>query len=331
MTDYTDFLAGAGWASAEVRPLAGDASNRRYLRVSRNGHRAVLMDAAPERGEDTGPFLKIAAHLRAVGLHAPAVFSSDPVAGLILLEDLGDGLFARRFEIEPDSQNRLYKSAIDVLLRLHAGPLPPGDVPDYTACPMAEAAKLAGIWYADDLPSAEALATSMTTALTALDWSQPVLVLRDYHAENLLWIDNADGLDRVGLLDFQDAARGHPVYDVISLMQDARRDVPADVAHAMAMHYQTGSGMTGAVFDHAAAVLGAQRALRILGVFARLSLHFNKPDYVDLIPRVWGQLQANLHHPSLRDLAELTSECLPKPSAEHLASLKARAGTCPRL
>ncbi|WP_425092352.1 aminoglycoside phosphotransferase family protein [Tropicimonas sp. S265A] len=331
MTAYAAFLTRAGWDGAACTPLAGDASNRRYMRVRLGNRRAVLMDAAPERGEDTGPFLQIAAHLRHSGLHAPEVYATDPERGIVLLEDLGDGLYARVFETTPELQNRLYTAAIDVLLRLHGAPLPGTGVPNYSAEPMAAAATLAATWYASAPDSASKLSAAMGSALATLDWSNPVLVLRDYHAENLIWMDGFEGLAKVGLLDFQDAARGHPVYDVISLMQDARRDVPEPVADAMATHYCTASNMDRDLFTRDAAVLGAQRALRILGVFARLSLHFNKPDYVDLIPRVWAQLEANLAHPALQDLHAVARTILPPPTPEYLDTLRQKAGTCPTL
>ncbi|MEM9393830.1 MAG: phosphotransferase [Pseudomonadota bacterium] len=331
MTDYANFLSKTEWAGAETRPLAGDASNRRYLRVSLGERRAVLMDAARDRGEDTAPFIQIAEHLRGLGLHAPEIFAADRAAGLLLLEDLGDTLYARLFEAQPALESRLYTGAIDVLLHLHRSALPRDEVPDYTAETMSEAAKLAAIWYAEKPERGDEVGAGVLLALKALDWSSPVLVLRDYHAENLIWIDDEAGLNRVGLLDFQDAALGHPVYDVISLMQDARRDVARTVAADMARQYQDGAGMAVDAFDHAAAVLGAQRALRILGVFARLSLHYNKPHYVDLIPRVWDQLQENLRHAALEPLAELVRDILPEPDAKYLHRMKARAGTCPTL
>lgn len=329
MTLYDQFLETAGWTGAKITPLAGDASNRRYSRAALQGRTAVLMDAPPSRGEDTAPFLKIAAFLRRAGLHAPEVFASDPVAGLVLLEDLGDGLFARRIEQEPALQAPLYDGATDVLLQLHDAGLPEGPLPDYMPPEMAEAATLAATWYAQDADAAEPLRAAVAQSLDALDWSRPVLVLRDYHAENLIWIDAETGLNRIGLLDFQDAARGHPVYDVVSLMQDARRDVPPETARRVATRFCDRSGMEADTFARAAATLGAQRALRILGVFARLSLHYAKPGYIDLIPRVWDQLTENLTHPALAGLRETAAQSLPAPTPDLLSDLRQRAGTCP--
>jgi len=331
MTAHKEFLSKAGWGDAVIRPLNADASNRYYLRVTGKDRVAVLMDAAPERGEDTAPFLRIAEHLHATGLHAPQIYAKDTARGLLLLEDLGDALFARVFEADRTAEVPYYTAAIDVLIALHAAPLPKGALPDYGPETMADAARLAPIWYAGIDSAAEPVRDAMLAPLQALTWDRPALVLRDYHAENLIWIDNEKGLSRVGLLDFQDAALGHPVYDVVSLMQDARRDVSARTAKAIGAHYTAASGMNAQDFETAAAVLGAQRALRILGVFARLSLHFGKPQYVDLIPRVWGQLHQNLDHPALTGLRAVVAEHLPAPDPALLDDLRERAGTCPTL
>lgn len=320
------FLTRAGWQGETIRSLAGDASNRRYDRLTLGGRPVVLMDAPPETGERVAPFLSVARHLDGLGLHAPAILAEDEAQGFLLLEDLCDGLYARLFEADPEQQVPLYREALAVLRSLHAGAPPP--LPAYGAPEMAEAATLAPIWYAGSDDTAP-LAAEMATALAALDWSRPVPVLRDYHAENLIWCPDETGLRRVGLLDFQDAALGHPVYDVASLFYDARRDVPPEVVEALRSEVfgWFASDLPG--FDHAVAVLTAQRALRILGVFARLSLHFDKPGYVDLIPRVWDQLQHSLQHPSLGTLRSLVAETLPPPRAAHLDDLRARAGSCP--
>ncbi len=158
-----------------------------------------------------------------------------------------------------------------------------------------------------------------------------MLVQRDYHAENLLWLPERDGAARVGLLDFQDAAAGHPAYDLVSLLEDARRDVTQATVAAAKAHYLALTGFDPAQFDLAYAAMGAQRNLRILGVFARLSLHFGKPGYVDLIPRVWDHLRTDLAHPSLAELRGLVQAALPDPSVAKLQELKDRCGTVPTL
>jgi len=158
-----------------------------------------------------------------------------------------------------------------------------------------------------------------------------VLIQRDFHAENLLWLPNRTGVQRVGLLDFQDARTGHPAYDLVSLLKDARRDVPAKVERAMIARYVQNTNSDPRAFDAAYQLLGVQRNLRILGVFARLSLHFNKPHYVDLIPRTWAHLMQGLSHPALKKLRDQVLKDLPPPTPENLTVLKEKCASIPTL
>jgi hypothetical protein len=148
------------------------------------------------------------------------------------------------------------------------------------------------------------------------------MVLRDYHAENILFLPDRSGTARAGLLDFQDALLGHRAYDLVSLVQDARRDVRADTAEACITHYCTATGQAETPYRASLAVLGAQRNLRILGVFARLAATRGKPHYIDLIPRVWAHLQNDLAHPLLAPVKEVLDTALPAPSPDHLTRLK---------
>lgn len=328
------FLQTAGWGQARRTPLAGDASNRRYERLTLGGRSAVLMDAAPERGEDVRPFRRIARHLRGLGLSAPAILAGDEAHGFLLLEDLGDDLFARVVARRPDLEDTLYAAAIDVLIALHDHPAP-ADLTPYDAPVMADMAALALDWY---LPGATGTTTARRAEFHALiaDLCRthapgtPVLIQRDYHAENLLWLPDRQGTARVGLLDFQDAMAGHPAYDLVSLLQDARRDVPAAVQEAMIQRYIAATGGEEGTFRTACAMLGAQRNLRILGVFARLAMRDGKAHYIDLIPRVWGYLQDDLAHPALAPLAGLLADLLPAPTAHRLQRIKAQCATIPK-
>ncbi|WP_138466864.1 aminoglycoside phosphotransferase family protein [Poseidonocella sp. HB161398] len=337
LTDpFRDFLEAAGWGDAACRPLAGDASNRRYSRVTApGGGSAVLMDAPPERGENVRPFLAIARHLAGLGLSAPAILHADEARGLLLIEDLGDDLFARLAKADPACEEPLYLAAIEVLAVLARHEAPAGLMP-YDSTTMPELGALALDWYAHggdkaaDPQARAALCAALRAVLAPHDGPR-VLVQRDYHAENLLWLPERSGAARVGLLDFQDAAAGHPAYDLVSLLEDARRDVAPATAAAARAHYLGLTGAEPGAFDLAYAAMGAQRNLRILGVFARLSLHFGKPGYVDLIPRVWGHLQTDLAHPSLAALKDIALAALPEPTPEHLQSLKDRCGTVPTL
>lgn len=323
------FLATTDWRGAALRPLAGDAGNRAYFRLtSKSGHPAVLMDAPPEKGEDVRPFLTIDRWLTANGLSAPAIYAEDVANGFLLIEDLGDGLYARIAEHDPELEKPIYEAAIDALLEIGKGT--PPDVEAYDSPTMAPLAGLAGIWYASDRSLAQEIETATEAALSSLPDTKPTLVLRDFHAENLLWLPDRKGAARVGLLDFQDARQGHPAYDVASLLRDARRDVPEELQDHLTARFGGGLGWNRDESSLALAAQGAQRNLRILGVFARLSLHFSKPQYVDLIPRVWRNLQAELKHPDLANLRSLVST-LPAPTSSHLQDLKNRCGTIPKL
>jgi aminoglycoside/choline kinase family phosphotransferase len=171
--------------------------------------------------------------------------------------------------------------------------------------------------------------TTLKAALRAHADGPRVLVLRDFHAENLLWLPGRAGLARVGLLDFQLGQLGQPGYDLVSLLQDARRDVAAETEAAMIARFVTATGVMPAAFAAHYAVLGAQRALRILGIFARLCLVAGKPGYVALIPRVWGQLQRNLAHPALADLRAVCDDLLPEPTPDILNRIRSQCSPSP--
>lgn len=319
------FLNRAGWAGAERRFLAGDASARSYDRLTRAGKTAVLMDAPPDRGEDVGPFVAIARHLTALGLSAPGIIAQDRDHGFLLLEDLGDDLFARLTDQDPSCEPVLYAAAVDVLIRLQSHRPAPG-LPDAGAADWAGAAAVALDWYRYAITAGRVdtgpFRQTLQAALEAHANGPRVMILRDYHAENLLWLPQRAGVARVGLLDFQLAQLGQPGYDLVSLCQDARRDVRPDVQAAMIRRFADAKGLEEAGFAAAYAALGAQRALRILGVFARLCLDMGKPGYVALIPRVWAQLQQNLSHPALADLSLLCADLLPDPTASRLERIR---------
>ncbi|MBI6629477.1 aminoglycoside phosphotransferase family protein [Pontibaca salina] len=322
------FLAGTRWAKAQREPLAGDASSRRYERLNdpQTGATAVLMDAPPDQGEDVRPFVRIANHLRDLGLSAPEILAEDTENGFLLLEDLGDDLFARLLNTTPKQENDLYRAATDVLIALHN--TDPPELKTYTPPIMAEMTDLAfthyraAIWGRSEPQLQERFQQRFTDILSQSVQSEPVLVLRDYHAENLLWLPKRDGIARVGLLDFQDAVLGHPAYDLVSLLQDVRRDVSVAVEQVMLTHYIKQTDADDHRFRRAYAVLGVQRNLRILGVFARLARERNKPYYLTLMPRVWEHLTRGLDHPALAPVAELLTRELPPPTPENLDRLK---------
>jgi len=324
------FLAGAGWGAATRHHLAGDASDRRYLRLHLADRTAVLMDSPPGGADNVLAFVTMARHLRGLGLSAPKVLAKDLADGFLLLEDLGDGLLARLLATNPDREAALYAPAVDVLHHLQSVPVPL-DLPDLSPADWAQAAGLAVDCYAFAAtfcrPDPEPLLAALAAALAAHADGPRVLILRDFHAENLLWLPERTGLARVGLLDFQLGQMGQSGYDLVSLLQDARRDVTTATESAMIARFVAATGADARTFAAQYAVLGTQRALRILGVFARLCLTAGKPGYLRLIARVWGQLQRNLLHRALTDVRAECARLLPEPTPEILKRIESQCAT----
>jgi aminoglycoside/choline kinase family phosphotransferase len=328
----TRFLIAAGCGAATRQHLAGDASDRRYERLRLGAATMVLMDSPPGGADDPAAFVAMAGHLGRLGLSAPKVLAQDLTDGFLLLEDLGDGLFARLLAADPGREASLYAAATDCLLHLQANP-PPAGLPNLSAADWAEAACFAPDWYAlaatGKSPDRAAFLKAMTRALVTWADGPRVLILRDYHAENLLWLPERKGLARVGLLDFQLGQLGQPGYDLVSLLQDARRDVAPGTEAAMIARFAAATSAPPDRFAAQYAVLGAQRALRILGVFARLAVKAGKPGYLRLLPRVWNQLQRNLMHPALADLRLVCDAILPPPTPDILQRIESQCPTSP--
>jgi N-acetylmuramate 1-kinase len=296
-----DFLAAHGWAGAEIRPLAGDASFRRYFRVHRGSDTAVLMDAPPEH-EDIGPFLTVAGHLLDRGFSPPRPLAIDRVRGLLLLEDFGDERVAPLLLREPHREKTIYETAVDILARI-AGQPAPDDIPPYDEAAMLREVGLFADWYAPavglevDAEGYYAAWNQVWGDVLSIVERNPVLVLRDYHADNLMVLNGRHGL---GILDFQDALAGHPAYDLVSLLQDARRDVAPELEEEMLeRYYQAASVADRQAFRGHYEILGAQRNTKILGIFTRLWKRDGKPHYLPFQPRVWAYLERNLSHPAL--------------------------------
>ena len=296
------FLDAAGWGGAEIAPLAGDASFRRYFRVHHPAlGAAVLMDAPPEH-EDSRPFIAIAEHLDAQGLRAPRILHRDLEAGLLLLEDFGDRRVAPVLARDAEGERSIYEAAVDTLVDLHRAPLPQG-VGAYDEAILLREVELFTDWYlpalGQDAVDREGFTAAWKEAwpgLLARSVAHPVLVLRDYHADNLMLLE--DG--RLGLLDFQDALAGHAAYDLVSLLQDARRDVAPALERAMREHFIERSGIEDAeTFRADYELVGAQRNVKILGIFTRLWKRDGKAHYLDFQPRMWGLVERNLAHPAL--------------------------------
>lgn len=301
------FLADAGWEGARVEPLAGDASFRRYFRVRHPAHgAAVLMDAPPPH-EDPRPFIAVAEWLVGRGFSAPDILARDLDQGLLLLADFGDARLRETLDDTPAKESTLYGAATDLLAELHRHSPMPGLSPHGLSEWLAEL-ELFPDWYAPAVGievdrASYARAWQEVLAPVAADGLGPVTVLRDYHAENIMLVSGRDGIAHLGLLDFQDALAGHPAYDLASILEDARRDVPPQVEQAMLDRYVASSGQ-GEPFRRAYWALAAQRNTRILGVFCRLWKRDGKPGYRRFQPRMWGLLERDLAAPHLAPVRE---------------------------
>lgn len=308
-----DFLAEAGWHGAEVEPLPGDASFRRYFRVRNGDARALVMDAPPPH-EDPRPFLHVGKWLAEHGLRAPHIHAERAGEGLVLIEDFGPDRMRDWLDKNPAAEHAVYARAVDALVALHQ--CPPGPFAPYSLDVYLREALLFCEWYCP-LASLQVdmggFVAAWREALAPLLVRQVpgVTVLRDYHAENIMLLSpDAHGGGEQGLIDFQDALVGHPAYDLVSLLQDARRDVSPELEAAMLAHY-CASTSCDPHFAEDYALLGAQRNAKIVGIFARLWQRDGKPRYLPMIPRVWAAMERDLAHPALAPVAQWFAANIP--------------------
>ncbi|WP_342069445.1 aminoglycoside phosphotransferase family protein [Yoonia algicola] len=304
------FLAGSTWQDWARAPLAGDASARRYHRLTAGRYSVILMDAPPENGEDIMPFMRIATLLRDAGFSVPDILLHDTKNGLLLLSDLGTADYAQWLRQHPSDEAALYQSAATVLLKLEQV-TPPPHLKRMTPSVGAEMVEIIGTHYSH--APVKDLCTQMQKALEEFAPEPTVLALRDYHAENLIWRKDKPGLDQVGLLDFQDAFVAPHGYDLASLLRDARRDVSPTVVEETIAYFSAHTKAKGP-FRTSLACLGVQRNLRILGVFARLVSEFDKPRYRAFMPRVWAHIMEDLKNPALATLRQTVMDLVPEPT-----------------
>jgi aminoglycoside/choline kinase family phosphotransferase len=311
-------LGQAGLAGAVPESLAGDASARRYWRLRQAGRTAILGHSpGPDGSDECRRFVAVGVWLAERGFSAPRILAADTGAGLMLVEDLGDDLVARLCETAPEMEAEIYLATAGMLADLACHD-PPGFVRPLDGPALGALMSVLPDAYVPAMGGDRAAAAGIGTIVAAL-WSDcgagddVVLSLRDFHAENLIWLPGRQGSARLGLLDFQDAVAAHPLYDVVSLLQDARRDVSPEMADLIRDAAIARLGPDRDRLALAFALLGAQRALRIAGVFVRLSVDRGRVGYLDLLPRVWRNLRRNLDHPGLEGLRALVLDALPAP------------------
>jgi hypothetical protein len=343
------FLDQARWGGATARYLQGDASTRAYARLEYGRRTAILMDAPRQPdgpavrdglpysriarlAEDVRPFMAVAGGLRAAGLSAPQIYAADCPQGLLLIEDLGDRVFGR--EIRGGTpQPVLWRAAVDALLQLRQRPfpaeLPVGDgslhrLPRFNRAALGIEVGLLLDWYWPEVKGAPApdriraeymaLWAPLLDRLLALP---PGIFLRDYHSPNLLWLPERDGIARVGIIDFQDALAEHWAFDLASLLQDARVDVPVALERELLQHYCASVAAAEPEFDAAAfraayALFGAQRNSRLIGLWVRLLRRDGKPGYLQHMERTWDYLERNLRAAGLGELETWLEAHLPR-------------------
>jgi aminoglycoside/choline kinase family phosphotransferase len=316
------FLARSGWEGVRPVPLAGDASFRRYYRLGGDGRRAVLMDAPPPQ-EDVVPYIAVSQILRRLGFSAPEVFADDCTRGFLLIEDFGDDTYTRLLDRGAD-EPALYALAVDTLIELQRTVEARGspDLPPYDAERLLAEAALLVDWYAPAAlgePLSDAGRDEYRDLWRALlplaALPDDTLVLRDYHVDNLMLLPDRSGVRGCGLLDFQDAVCGPPSYDLVSLLEDARRDVPAELRRQMTERYLAAfPAVDRTAFLRSAAILAAQRNCKILGIFTRLWRRDGKPRYLVHLPRIWRLLEQELAHPALDPMARWLDRHLPPPA-----------------
>ena len=312
------FLASAGWRDVAPMPLAADASFRRYFRLVDDDRRAVLMDAPPPQ-EDVRPYIAVAGMLRSHGFSAPEVFAEDAELGTLLIEDFGDDTYTRLLARGAD-ETRLYMLAIDTLVALQRAVEGPPVLPAYDEEALLREAALLVEWYAPAVLDAPLLHEVREEYLALwrelaplVETCTPTLVLRDYHVDNLMLLKGRSGVRGCGLLDFQDALAGPAGYDLVSLLEDARRDVPPLLREAMTERYLAAfPGIDRGGFRRAASILAAQRNAKIIGIFTRLWRRDGKPQYLGHIPRVWRLLEEDMQEPALGRLAHWLDRHVPQ-------------------
>ena len=315
-----EFVRVTEFSGGEIRWLAGDASARRYARVVLGDKTAMVMDT-PAVGENFTDFVRIDEHLLDAGYSVPKILARDMENGFLLLEDFGDDSFTRILANDAGREHELYETAVDLLVECHN--LPKISLPDYNMEVYLREVSLFPDWFLPKILGAEKAADLREEymqiwrdILQEADLQENIFVHRDFHADNLMWLPQREGAKRVGLLDFQDALLGDPAYDMVSLLEDARRDVAPEFAQKMPRkmieRYLQKTGANEQQFHTAYSVLGAQRNSKIIGIFVRLCVRDGKQNYLQFLPRVWAHLERDLQHDLLTPLRIWLDKIVPQ-------------------
>jgi aminoglycoside/choline kinase family phosphotransferase len=303
-----------------LHPLQADASFRRYIRVSQSSAGYIVMDAPPDK-EDVRPYMQIGKFLKDAGYSAPAILAADAANGILLLEDLSDDTFSRLLKKDMAAEDIYYTGAMELLADWHMGGLNLEmlDIPLYDHAVYMREVKLLSDWFLPQwlegpqlLDAQASYLACWESLLAAAHLQRNCFVHRDYHADNLMWLPARSGHAKIGLLDFQDALKGDAVYDIVSLLEDARRDVDAELAMKMRALYIAKTGVDVMQFEAAYALLAAQRNAKIIGIFTRLAARDGKLHYLDFLPRVWRYFESDIQHPTLAPLAAWVERYVPQ-------------------
>lgn len=318
------FLSAHGWGDCKRNPVQGDASLRRYERLFNGNSSAILMDAPPAH-EDVRPFMAIGKYLCLNQLSAPTIYASDIENGFLLLEDFGDDVYGAVLSgnsplSDSVSEEELYRAAVDVLSSLHSA-APFERLTKYDITKLLQETSMMVNWYLPVIMDDPTYIKKAQDEYIAL-WNDvlsrrqnlpEVVVLRDYHSPNLMWLPEREGIQKVGLLDFQDAVLGSPAYDLVSLLADARRDVTPDIVEPLLQHYlasQPHIDQDELLTSYS--ILGAQRNFKVIGFVTKKLYSENNENYLHLFPRMWRYLEDNLKHPALASIKAWLDRVVPE-------------------
>ena len=304
------FLENTEWAYAKITPVAGDLSARNYVRLSLGGATAIVMDSSNERSS-LPAFVRMTHWLRDIGLSAPRLLKDSQTEGFLLLEDLGEHSVSQRLS-RPTETRATLDACLNLLLTIRHAAAPKLSTPKVKE--LCDWTTLADDYYPGaNKHELDSLRAFLETILARHATKQPTVSLRDFHADNLMWLPEKLGVAKLGLLDYQDAMLTHPVYDLVSLLTDARTSISPDLRADYVKEYSRASGDDLSHLKEAFSAVSIQRNLRILGIFHRASVEHGKHHHLPKIPRVYGYLKEALEHPTFAKLAPQLRIALPPP------------------